>query len=1488
MTASGQPGFAIPRPAFPWFGGNEFPYAAPVPFSPPPPPPPPFVAAPRPGVGGSLYAGWTASYYPTADLSGSVGFTRKEVRVNFVWPAGHKPGGSPSVGFVEVPADGWSTRFIGSVKSRKSEDAIFRVVVSGKVRLYGRVNETGSYATLIDNWSTGAARTLDSDPVTLDTADVYQLKAEWAPDAGVKTFKLLWKTPSMADFAVIEPVVRIGEHSMTKAELWANLMRQGRTDGSPTTADGNPIDGQEIAISYQESLNLGLDVDPLTRGRCNVKFRGQATLTAEGNQLGDLTSSYDAPSDTTTGHFTIAPTGSNASRLRFVNPIGVSQIEYMKATAPDAVTCYQSGVTFDPYVRDALRTAVSIARNQNYQSSEVNWSDRTPPTFNFQHNGKDTATPVDFPFHVAVPTTPNGWSYEYIIRLANEAGWDVHISVPVQYTNDAIAKLAQLFAFGSDATGAPYTSVQTSPVNPPLNPNLQVLYEMGNELWNPGGPFYYLYWLIRMMGTAEKDSGSPLGLLLHPTDESIRASEWVIARLRQWAKILRDTVTGEPGNRQFIYFGWQYGDIQQTGSYPISWMLRKQRTTDITACGIDDVPIYRDLQYGGGAGYYACNNNPGRTDLGADKYCLTPTVGSGSGFALRPGGTVHTFSGSAGIVNAANITIAPPGSRTQVAWMAGTGSITVSFTTPAGQVSGYYAFAFQALNRETTKIKVDLIKDLGTGGEANINAKYFSQDISGIIADKIGDIDGWRARLVPYTSSDYYVSSAVLLGPNEAHTFTIKAEGSADDTITSGDPVLLICELRVLSIDAIENSFPAVVATDGQTPLDGTFGAEAKVAVAFGMTPHVYESGWSLGQDDGGTQLQLIAKYLDARTPGQELIFKHTLDRAGIGRSIRGTYSMQPNWQDPYALVAGGDAGQGLINYTSQNLPSGMIDSTNELPATITYGLYAPCLLSNSPFTDTAADGWLSWIFVVETAGFYTITGANLSGGTLELAGDPVVSGASVFLELGQYGVRVVSAAGQVPNAAATVTVIPTGAPVGGAAISGLAGTVLSWSAVSGATGYAVRWGTTTGVYTSRATSGTTSLDMDTLLVDGEVSYIAVAATNASGESLTGPERTICLGNGGPIGRWRITSTPTIVSDMLVEATVTVGNIVVGAGWSDAGTHAVQQGYDILYVSSGFAETSHAAAYAANRKYGFTVTPTGDPITIGVFRFVGITQGGPPATVQFYVDGTPFGSPVDIATSTVTEAFQSLIDLTAAGPLASATLIELTFSERSGFGLAAIGKLLTDPTSLQLNGTVIVPAIALDGTDHKNITSGTGTTLTLTTTGAGIVCLATLTNSGNGISSISSPNTTGWAQRAALGGSQLEFWTGKSIGALTGEVITVTLAGGTGFTTIDVWGIKNGDRTTVFDPNGALPASDIGHDPPTSDITTDTADCFLVGIIRNTVDSAPVEGSGWTPISGADYLLTEYKIVSSPQTALAVTSASSGSGYCIADAVKKA
>lgn len=181
-------------------------------------------------------------------------------------------------------------------------------------------------------------------------------------------------------------------------------------------------------------------------------------------------------------------------------------------------------------------------------------------------------------------------------------------------------------------------------------------------------------------------------------------------------------------------------------------------------------------------------------------------------------------------------------------------------------------------------------------------------------------------------------------------------------------------------------------------------------------------------------------------------------------------------------------------------------------------------------------------------------------------------------------------------------------------------------------------------------------------------------------------------------------------------------------------------------------------------------------------------------------------------------------------------------------------------------------ALALDGSAHGNSGSASSQAVTLTTALAGIIYVVILTNGGpiTGVSDTAGLTYALRASASAGGSNVIETWYAVSAGAHTSNVITATTTSAN-FITVEAFGVSGCDTSTIWDAHAGIPVTAGGAAPVTPlSISTSTADDFIIGVMREANTASPIEDTGWTKISGADYSLSEYKIVSSVQTALAV------------------
>jgi hypothetical protein len=123
---------------------------------------------------------------------------------------------------------------------------------------------------------------------------------------------------------------------------------------------------------------------------------------------------------------------------------------------------------------------------------------------NTMYNGSATNTywPGGF-------VSDRGRPWELLVLIANATTNDLWINVPVRVDDDYVTKLAQLIRYGSDGVN-PYTNTQANPVYPPLNSNLKVYIEYGNEVWNTGPGFNNFNWEQDIVNGELLNTNSPI------------------------------------------------------------------------------------------------------------------------------------------------------------------------------------------------------------------------------------------------------------------------------------------------------------------------------------------------------------------------------------------------------------------------------------------------------------------------------------------------------------------------------------------------------------------------------------------------------------------------------------------------------------------------------------------------------------------------------------------------------------------------------------------------------------------------------------------------------------------------------------------------------------------------------------------------------------------------------------------------------------------
>jgi hypothetical protein len=227
---------------------------------------------------------------------------------------------------------------------------------------------------------------------------------------------------------------------------------------------------------------------PNMHGTYTLTFTGQATVSA--NPVGSIAVSYNAATNTSSGTIQYTDTSASFLALRFSNTqltsggapgTGVTSIKLMRPQTPGSSQSYAPTTLFNAPLK-ALIAKFSVIRFMDFLATNANiqttWNTRPLPSWASFQRYPDSAT---YPAY-------HGWQgfggpWEHVILLSNETGKDAWINIPVRATNDYITKVAQTLAYGSNGI-SPYSGPTTSPVYPPLNPNIKVYVEYSNELWN--------------------------------------------------------------------------------------------------------------------------------------------------------------------------------------------------------------------------------------------------------------------------------------------------------------------------------------------------------------------------------------------------------------------------------------------------------------------------------------------------------------------------------------------------------------------------------------------------------------------------------------------------------------------------------------------------------------------------------------------------------------------------------------------------------------------------------------------------------------------------------------------------------------------------------------------------------------------------------------------------------------------------------------------
>ncbi len=584
----------------------------------------------RPAVAqGVLDGGFLGSYYTNSSYSGAPAFQRRDVRIDFAWPA-YGAGGSLAPNYAVVGRQALSVTWLGRVTPATTETYSFVLAASGGgVTLAIRPTGTTNWTSLIDDPGTGARA--DTASFALTAQQSYDVQIQYSQSAPGGSIQLSWSSPTIAS-QVIDPAtpvgLNIGYGGASDPDLiYADAIKSAyafqtyadHTDTThPAVVDGDGWPEEDATLPIWASLNSPGGTYALSfTGRAQVvDWFGAGVFQVGGRSYGSTLpagAGYNPVTNRTQASWTIAPSATpmpvwfgfgNTRRLpggRTGN--GVTKIALMRPQGLNGTTCHEAGTIFT----NAFRTLMSnftVIRFMDYLATlgnqQVDWSDRVKPadwsqfqpTNGYGYQGK-------------------GGSWEYLVALANESGKDVWINIPLAASDAYVTNLANLLRYGSDGVN-PYTAPQAHPAYPPLNSNLRVYVEYSNEIW-----YEYFEQHQQMRSIAAAMAAQPNSPIVYDgTSDSVAIYQRaIVERLKEISDLFRG-VWGDAAMLDRIrpVYEFEYGDAGAYGQVGLSFLETYYDNADGVAHVATPKPVNSYL-WGAGAGWYATVNNDGASSI---------------------------------------------------------------------------------------------------------------------------------------------------------------------------------------------------------------------------------------------------------------------------------------------------------------------------------------------------------------------------------------------------------------------------------------------------------------------------------------------------------------------------------------------------------------------------------------------------------------------------------------------------------------------------------------------------------------------------------------------------------------------------------------------------------------------------------------------------------------------------------------------------------
>jgi len=596
--------------------------------------------------GGYTSAGLQGEYFANPTFAGQPAFVRRDVRLDF--SGAGSVGGSNTPEFKSFPTKNWGARWTGQLLPRFSESYTLAVKSNDAVRVYLKDPSSSTWKLVVDHWATKPeAVSTRSAAYPMTAGKPVDIKVAYRDLGGPVALRLSWKSASTPE-ETIDPVVGNALNVASyEGSLFADVTRTGRPaweNNLPLDEGGNPKgDGQYTVWEGGDVEHKGTYLVTF-KGRANVWVNFDlAHFETDGKVQGSLPYGvgYDPKTNTTTARMLV--TRDDAGILLFnikdsqrsadaPKGSGITDLHIIRPLEPGSTTPQETGAIVNAAFKPAAQrySALRYLGVANVHATGL-WADRTLPTNRTFDSSKGDKS--------------GGENWESLVMLANETGKDLYLTTPVNADNDYLQKLAQLLRYGSDGVN-PYTAPQANPKYPPLNSNLCVYFEVGNEIWN---------WAFGStqdangLAEAEKKAGTPESKIFN-YDGGGNYRTWHALRTVRASEIFR-RVFGDAGfgTRFRPLLESQYGNIQDTSFQSFRFIDAYFNNGDG-----DHVPTPHPIGYylwgAGSATYYGVGNNDGVQDEVKFKDASFEAASVPDGTEQKaPTGSGWNFKGDAGV-----------------------------------------------------------------------------------------------------------------------------------------------------------------------------------------------------------------------------------------------------------------------------------------------------------------------------------------------------------------------------------------------------------------------------------------------------------------------------------------------------------------------------------------------------------------------------------------------------------------------------------------------------------------------------------------------------------------------------------------------------------------------------------------------------------------------------------------------------------------------